>query len=404
MSLIDEGALIRADLMQLRRELHQDPEVGLQLPKTQAKVLHELRDLDLEIFLGQRTTSVTAVLRGARPGPSVLLRGDMDALPVREETGLDFASVNGNMHACGHDLHTAGLIGAARILNGHREEIEGNVIFMFQPGEEGYNGASIMIEEGVLDAAGDRPVAAYGIHVAPGPLGVFNTRPGPLLAASSDLHVQVTGAGGHGSRPESAVDPVPCLAEIIMGLQAMVTRRFSVFDPVVLTVTQLAASQAINVIPASAQLGATVRSLSQESVSRLNELTKRLAEGIAAAHGCTAEVQFDTSYPVTMNDGDETAATVAELRSLLGPERVAQLPDPIMGSEDFSFVLQEIPGTFVMLSCSPPDVNPETAAYNHSPQVLFDDSVLGDQAAALAALALNKVSASRRSPQATTSK
>ncbi|WP_427017525.1 M20 metallopeptidase family protein [Pseudarthrobacter sp. P1] len=391
MPFIQEGAALLPDLVALRRRLHQTPEIGLELPGTQAAVLEALDGLGLEITLGRRTTSVVAVLRGARPGPTVLLRGDMDALPVVEQSGLDYASKNGAMHACGHDLHTAGLVGAARLLAAHRDELAGNVLFMFQPGEEGCNGASIMIEEGLLEATGDRPVAAYAIHVGPGPRGVFSTRPGPVLAGSNELHVRVIAEAGHGSQPHTAKDPVPALAEIVGALQTLASRRFSVFDPIVLTVTQLEAGEAINVIPESARLGATVRALSQESVDKLAKETALLASGIASAHGCAAEVTFNVLYPVTVNDDAETLRSLAVLREQFGQERVKESPAPAMGSEDFSYVLNEVPGTFLMLGATPPGVDPDTAAFNHSPKVVFDDAVLGDQAAALVQLAFNKL-------------
>lgn len=391
MSFTEEGKALLPELVALRRGLHAEPELGLDLPKTQTRILEALDGLGLEITLGHRSTSVVAVLRGASEGPTVLLRGDMDALPITELTDLPYASTNGNMHACGHDLHVAGLVGAAKLLAAHRDELAGNVIFMFQPGEEGDGGAGIMIEEGVLDAAGDRPVAAYGIHVTPGPQGLFSTRSGPLMAGANELRVTVHGSGGHGSQPHTAKDPVPALAAIVTALQNMATRSFSVFDPIVLTVTQLEAGQAINVIPDSARLGATVRTLSNDSVDRLVSETKSLAEGIAAAHGCTAEVTFDVNYPVTVNDGDRTQEAIAELRELFGEDRVQEWDNPLMGSEDFSLVLNEVPGTFLFLSSSPEGVDPETAAWNHSARVLFDDAVLGDQAAALAQLAFNRI-------------
>lgn len=260
---VAEAVPLLPELVRLRRALHRSPEVGLDLPQTQQAVLAEIDGLGLEVHRGSETTSVTAVLHGDTPGPAVLIRGDMDGLPVEEETGLEYASNNGAMHACGHDLHTAGLVGAARLLAGHRRELRGDVVFMFQPGEEGYAGASVMIREGLLEVTGATPIAAHAIHVAPGPMGVFHTRRGPLLAGSSNLHITVHGKGGHGSRLEASTDPVPAVAEIVLALQAMVTRRFSVFDPVVLTVTQLSAGQAINVIPAEASLAATVRTLSR---------------------------------------------------------------------------------------------------------------------------------------------
>src|SRR5690606_25005369 len=292
MTLSAEAQDLLPDLVALRRRLHQVPEIGLDLPQTQAIVLEALEGLPLEITTGSATTSVVAVLRGGRPGPTVLLRGDMDGLPVTEATDLPYAATTGTMHACGHDLHTAGLVGAARLLSAHREELTGSVVFMFQPGEEGFGGAKVMLEEGLLDVSGDKPVAAYAIHVFPGTRGEFQYRGGPALGGSNVLQVTVTGRGGHGSQPHRAADPVAALVSIAGELQTMVTRRFSVFDPVVLTITQLTGGQAVNVIPETASLGATVRTLSHESVELMRQATKQLADGIAAAHGCTAEVVF----------------------------------------------------------------------------------------------------------------
>lgn len=389
MSFITAGAEILEDLVALRRDLHAEPEIGLDLPLTQAKVLAAIDGLGLEITLGKETTSVVAVLRGAKAGPTVLLRGDMDALPVKELTGLDYASTNGNMHACGHDLHTAGLVGAARLLAARRGELAGNVLFMFQPGEEGHNGAGVMLGEGLLDATGEEPVAAYAIHVGPGPMGVFMTKPGPVLAGSNELHVTVRGVGGHGSQPHLTKDPVPALLEIGTALQTMATRKFNAFDPIIVTVTQLSGGEALNVIPESASLGATVRTLSVASTEKFAAESKQLAEGIAAAHGCTATVEFVVTYPVTHNDPAATAKTLEVLRGQFGEERVVQMETAMMGSEDFSLVLAEVPGTFISLSCSPDGLDLSTAEFNHSPRVLFDDSVLGDQAAALAQLAFS---------------
>lgn len=382
-----EARALADDLIALRRELHRNPELGNDLPETQARVLAALEGLPLEITTGTSLTSVTAVLRGAKPGPTVLLRGDMDGLPVDEQTGLDFASANGNMHACGHDLHTAGLVGAARLLSAHRDELCGNVIFMFQPGEEGPGGAAPMIEEGVLDAAGTRADAAFGVHVLPGEPGTFTTRRGPLMAGSNILRVTFHGAGGHGSQPHNALDPVPPLVEYCQALQVMVTRRFSVFDPVVLAVTNLSAGEAVNVIPASASMGGSVRTLSQETTTAFPQHAKELADSIAAAHGCTAEFSWEVLYPPTLNDPEQAGFTLDTLAQVFGAERVNDAEDPFMGSEDFSFVLQEVPGAFYFLHASPPEIDPDTAAMNHSPLVQFDDAVLADQAASLAALA-----------------
>jgi hippurate hydrolase len=347
-----------------------------------------LSGLPLEISTGKEVTSVVAVLRGGAPGPTVLLRGDMDALPVVEETGLEYAAENGNMHACGHDLHTAGLIGAARLLSAHREELRGNVIFMFQPGEEGLGGAGYMLREGLLEASGDKPIAAYALHVwSQAAKGTFQLRPGTIMASSNQLHITVRGKGGHGSMPDRTVDPVPVVAEIVLALQAYTTRRVNVFDPVVITVTQLEAGVAINVIPNTARLGATVRTLSDAMLDQLTRELPALAERIAAAHGCTVDARLDPQYPVTVNDAGRTAETVEVLTGLFGAERVQPLDNPLMGAEDFSMVLREVPGAFAMVGARPDDVTAEEAPSNHSSLVRFDDAVLSDTSAALAHLA-----------------
>lgn len=384
-----DAAALLPELVALRRALHAAPEVGFELPATQAAVLAAIDGLGLEVARGGSLSSVTAVLRGAAPGPNVVLRADMDALAIAEETGLDFASVNGAMHACGHDLHVAGLVGAARLLADRRSQIAGSVTFMFQPGEEAGGGAPLMLAEGVLDAAGPRAVAAYGIHVLPGVPGVFSTKSGPLMGGANVLRVSVHGVGGHGSRPHQAVDPVPVLAEVILALQSWVTRRFDVFDPVVLSVTKLAASEILNVIPDTASFAATVRTLSAASVQKVQAELPALVGHIAAAHGCRAEVEFEVVYPVTVNSPAETASALAVLRDTFGAERVETLTAPVMASEDFSFVLEEVPGAFVFLGATPAGIDPADAEMNHSPRAVFDDAVLADQAAALAALALS---------------
>lgn len=382
-----ESHALADDLRELRRDLHRDPEIGLDLPKTQRRILDALEGLPLEITLGQELSSIVAVLRGALPGPTVLLRGDMDALPVDEATGLDFASTNGNMHACGHDLHVSGLVGAAKLLSAHQSELKGTVAFMFQPGEEGMGGAKIMLEEGMFDTIGQKPDAAYAIHVAPGVPGTFVTRPGTIMAGANTLHVTMHGSGGHSSRPEDAVDPVRPILEFGQALQTMVTGSFSVFDPIVAQVTQLEAGDAVNVIPASAKLGASVRTLSLESTRKFPERATQLAESIAAAHGCTAEVVWTEQYPVTVNDGAEADFALRVLADRFGAEGAVQVPDPLMGSEDFSFVLEQVPGAFMFFFVTPEGIDPGSAATNHSPEVQFDDAHLPDQAAALATLA-----------------
>mgnify|MGYP003575135685 CR=1 FL=1 len=387
-----DGAAILHELVTLRRELHADPEIGTNLPRTQQRLLNALEGLPLEITLGERLTSIVAVLRGELPGPTVLLRGDMDGLPVTEKTGLPYRSENGAMHACGHDLHMAGLVGAARLLSAHRSQIPGNVIFMFQPGEEVLLGAKMMIDEGLLTAAGDIPVAAYGLHVAPGPFGHFALSAGTATAGSTRISITIHGKGGHGSRPHEAVDPVPILAETILALQSLVTRQLDAQDPVVLTLTVLEAGTTGNVIPDTATAKGTLRNLSDQALTKAKDKIARLVPAIAEAHGASAQIEMTEGCPVLVNSTELTDQSESVLSTAFGASRVTRKDTTsVMGSEDFSFVAQKVPASFFRLLVSPADLDPSETSYNHSPLVRFDDAILGDQAAALAGLALNRL-------------
>lgn len=399
MSLMDLLELAKRHapaMVDLRRALHRAPELGLHLPDTQARVLEALDGLPLEVTTGTGLSSVVAVLRGGAGGPGspvVLLRGDMDALPVTEEVDVDYRSEReGLMHACGHDLHVAGLVGAARILCDLREELAGDVVFMFQPGEEGPGGAAPMIEEGLLEAAG-RPVdAAYAVHVTSSehPLGQWFARPGAMMSAVDRAVVTMRGAGGHGSQPHRALDPVPALCEVVLALQTMVTRTFDAFDSVVLTVGRISAGTADNIIPDTAELAATLRTFSPETRDTAVAAIERVAHGVAAAHGLTAEVSFSESYPATVNDDAEYALAVEAVGDLFGPERFTLMPNPEMGSEDMSFVMQQVPGAYLFVSaCGAEDY--EHAPDNHSPRAAFDDSVVPDAAALLAEVARRRL-------------
>jgi len=393
----DDARALQDDLAQLRRTLHTIPEIGLDLPRTQEHVLAALDGLPLEVTTGTATTSVVAVLRGGasagdRPS-AVLLRGDMDALPVVEQTGEDFASTNGAMHACGHDLHTAALVGAAKLLCRHRDQLAGDVVFMFQPGEEGFDGAGVMLREGVLEAAGRRVDHAFGMHVFSNqiPGGTFVSRPGSILSASHALRVTVRGAGGHGSAPHHARDPISAAAEMVTSLQVMITRTFDIFDPVVLSVGMFAGGTKRNIIPDTASFEATVRRFSDVNVDRLQDGIGRVLEGVAAAHGVAVDWDFAAEYPLTVNDAEQTAFAANVIRDLLGEQRYETLDQPISGSEDFSRVLAAVPGAFIGLGACPPELDPLKSPMNHSPRARFDDSVLGDAAAVYAALAVKRL-------------
>jgi amidohydrolase len=366
------------DITELRHTLHRTPEIGLELPLTQQLVLAELDGLGLEVSTGTALSSVTAVLRGAPGGSTVLLRGDMDALPVTEATGLEFASkIHGAMHACGHDLHTAMLVGAARLLSAHRDDLAGDVVFMFQPGEEGWNGAGAMIAEGVLTASGRRADSAYGMHVSSGrlPRGIFTTRPGPLMAASDRLHVTVQGAGGHGSTPHLTKDPISVAAQLVGDLQTLVTRRFDVFDPVVVTVGQFHAGTRRNIIPDEAEFDATIRTFSDAARDRIREEAVRLCEHVAAGYGLDVEASFEAEYPVTVNDNAQAAFAAGVAAEVFGDDGYQHMVSPLTGAEDFSRVLNEVPGCYLFLGASPSD-DWEHAPSNHSARATFDDSVL----------------------------
>jgi amidohydrolase len=375
-------AAARADAdrtVELRRRLHRQPEVGLQLPATQAMVLAALGDLPIELTTGTSTSSVVGVLRGARPGPTYLLRGDMDALPLTETTGLPFASeVPGAMHACGHDTHVAMLAGAARLLAERRDTLAGQVVFMFQPGEEGHHGARFMLAEGLLDVVPDAPVSgAFALHITTVfPTGTINVRPGAMMASADQFRITVHGRGGHASTPHLAADPVPVAAEIVLALQAMVTRRVDVFDPAVVTVGHLEAGTKDNIIPPSAVMDGTIRTLSAERRADVLASVQRVAEHVAAAQDLRAEFVRVEGYPVTVNDAGVAAQVTAAAAQLLGEQASAVMPAPLMGAEDFSYVLEQVPGAMAFLGACPPDLDPGTAPGNHSDLVVFDEDAL----------------------------
>ena len=382
------------ELQTLRRKLHQIPEFGLELPNTLKAILDEVSGLG-EITLGKSITSAVLRIKGDLPGPTVLLRADMDALAVIEDTGLEFSSTNGFMHACGHDLHMAMGVGAAKILASRSSELKGEVIIFFQPGEEGHHGADIMIEEQALMVSGSKPIRAYGLHVFSSyPLGMMGSRSGPLMASAGDLLVTVSGSGGHGSMPWLSKDPISVLNEIMTAIQTMVTKRFSAFDPVIVNIGWVRAGDTAttNVIPETASFGATVRVFSEENASKLKQYTQELVTSIAEGFGLSATVEFTRATKVLMNDPAAIASVEKVTSEVFGAGRYINLPTPIAGGEDFASILSEVPGAFVFMGACPPDKDYTSAATNHSNKAVFDDSILGDGAALLACLAVDALS------------
>ena len=368
----------------IRRDLHMWPEIGLDLPKTRERVLEALDGLPLDITLHKTTSGIAAMLTGDKPGPTVMLRGDMDALPMPEDTGLDFASkVDNVMHACGHDTHVAMLAGAAKMLSERKATLPGRVLFMFQPGEEGYGGAEYMLDEGILDVGPNRDgsesplTAAYALHITSSlPAGFIGTKGGPIMASSDVLRIEVKGKGGHASEPFRTLDPVPVACEIVTALQAFVTRRVEIWDPAVITVTKLIAGTATNVIPEVARVEGTIRAMSAATRKKVHDGIKRVAEGIAAAHDMEATVEVELGYPVTVNDGPSADFALDVAEAIVGSNAALRMPHAVMGAEDFSYVLEKKPGAMVFLGGTPHNKDFRTAAPNHSNRVMFEEDAM----------------------------
>ena len=379
---IGEGAL--DEVVALRRAIHADPEVGLHCPRTTEKAKAALAGLPLEIHDSTSTTGFVAILRGGARGVNghagsngrtVLLRGDMDALPMGEETGLPFASRNaGAMHACGHDAHTAMLVGAAKALSARRDELPGTVVFMFQPGEEGHHGARFMIEDGLLAHAA--PEAAFALHISPNmPAGMLVSRAGALLASAETVHAVIRGKGGHAAMPHDNIDPLPIACEIVLALQTFIARRVPVADPAVLTITTMkAGTGAHNIIGDTAELLGTLRTLSEGTRTTMHAAFARIVTGIAAAHGASAEAWIDQGYPVTQND-PRAVALFEECAAATGAG-YQTMPAPMMGGEDFAYVLRDVPGAMAFIGVAPEGSDHRTNPPLHNTRMTIEESVM----------------------------
>ena len=389
-TLLDDARRELPGIVAIRRQIHVEPEIGLNLPRTSATIVGELEALGLPAGQGRTTTSVVSVIEGGRPGPTILLRADMDALPLQEDTGLSFASaVPGVMHACGHDTHVAMLLGAARLLVERRSALPGSVLLMFQPGEEGFHGARYMLDEGLLEGPGSGVTGAFAIHISNQyEAGTINLRPGPELASNDTIRITVKGRGGHASAPHLAVDPIVVAAQIVLWLEVMVTRSIDVFDPAVITIAHVSAGTTTNIIPEKAFLEGTMRTVSEATREATRALIRQVVEGIALTNGVVAEVEIEPGYPVTVNDPAFAAFVSDVARELLGADAVRPMEAPIMGAEDFSYVLQQVRGALAFLGGRPARLDPLTAPQNHSNRVVFDEAAMATGAALYAAVAL----------------
>ena len=371
----DDLDAVVADAAQLRRAIHRRPELGTDNPETQRLILAALEPLGFDVSVGSGITSVVADLVGGRPGPTILLRADTDALPMTEESGEEFSSeYPGRAHTCGHDAHVAMLVGAARLLAARRDDLAGTVRFMFQPGEEGFGGAAVMIDEGVLDDV----AAAFAIHVSPNvPIGFVAGRSGPIMAATDDFEVTVRGRGAHASTPHFGNDPIPVACEIVTALQMFVTRRIDAFDPAVVTVGRISGGTTTNVIAETAEIAGTIRTMSDATRVKIRAGFERVVRNIAAAHECDVEIQLRAGYPVTRNDDGFATLAAGVVGDVLGDGRYFELPTPIMGAEDFSYVLQQVPGAMVFLGACPDDIADSlTAPSCHSNHMRLNEDAL----------------------------
>jgi hippurate hydrolase len=384
--LLEAARSLQGETIELRRSIHAEPEIGLQLPVTQKKIVESLTGLGLNITLGESTTSVVADLDTGKPGPTVLLRGDMDALPMQEDFVSDFQSTReGAMHACGHDAHVAMLASAARLLSENKSEFTGKIRFMFQPGEEGYHGAKYMIEEGVLDGV-DR---AFAIHVVTNmPNGLIATKAGPLLASADHFEITVHGRGGHASAPQHCIDPIPPAAAMVGGLHNIISRDIDPTQSAVLTIAHIEAGTTTNIIPPSAFLEGTIRAFDEGVRSKIKEAVERVARGTSQAHGCTCSCEVIPGYPVTINNDEQALLTARVATALVGADGFHMTEDPALAAEDFSYVLNQVPGAMAMLGVCPDDVSPADAEPNHSNFMRVNESALYNGVGLYAAMAM----------------
>lgn len=411
--LAGNGPALAADPQQLleqtedkviewRRHIHQNPELGNREFETAKYIQQHLEDLGMKVETGVAHTGVVALLKGGKPGPTVALRADMDALPVTEEVDLPFASkatteYNGEdvgvMHACGHDTHVAMLMGAAEVLAGMRDELNGDVLFVFQPAEEGApdgeeGGAELMLKEGLFEKY--KPDVAFGQHVTSNlPVGVIGYRSGPLMASSDEFRITVDGRQTHGSRPWGGVDPITTAAQIVTGTQTIVSRQIDITkEPAVVSFGVIDGGVRNNIIPDSVYLNGTIRNFDMDNRAQIFDKLKITAENIAESSGAKATVQILEGYPVTVNDPDLTAEALPTLRAAAGDKRVIEVPK-ITGAEDFSFFAQQVPGFYYFLGVTPKGKDPATAASNHSPRFYVDESALQVGTEAITRLALD---------------
>jgi amidohydrolase len=373
------------EVVATRRDLHVHPELGFEEHRTSALVAERLGELGFEVHTGIGQTGVVGVLRGMRPGKTVMLRADMDALPIDEENDVPYRSGTPvHMHACGHDGHVAMLLGAARVVATRRDEVAGTVCFLFQPAEEGKGGAKAMVADGVLERFGIE--RAYGLHLASShPVGQVGLRAGPFYASSDSIEITIEGKGGHGAAPHLSIDPVYVASQFVVAVQQVVSRQVDPIEPAVVTIGAINGGTTHNVIPSRVRLLGTVRAFDADVRARMSERIERVLRGVCESSGATYDFTYLWRYPVTSNDAEQTRYTRALAERVVGTERVAEVPK-LMGAEDFSFFAERVPACFFTIGSNG---GPNSAFPHHHARFDIDETALETGVRMMIALALD---------------
>ena len=376
---------ILTEVVATRRDLHRHPELGFEEHRTAGMVAERLRGLGFEVTTGIGKTGVVGVLRGARPGKTIMLRADMDALPLDEENDVPYRSQTKRiMHACGHDGHVAMLLGAARAVMDRRAEVAGTVCFLFQPAEEGQGGAKAMIEDGVLERFGIE--RAYGLHLSSAhPVGQLGFREGPFYASSDSIEITVEGKGGHGAAPHTSIDPVYVASQFVVALQQVVSRNIDPLQPAVVTIGAINGGTTHNVIPSRVRLLGTVRAFDARVREKMAERIERVLRGICESSGATYAFEYLWRYPVTSNDTEQTRYARALAQRVVGEPRVTDVPK-LMGAEDFSFFAERVPACFFSLGSKG---GPSSRFPHHHARFDIDEGALETGVRMMTALALD---------------
>jgi amidohydrolase len=382
---VEPPASLIERVIALRRDLHRHPELGFEEHRTAAIVAEWLHDLGYDVHTGIAATGVVGVLRGRAPGKTIMLRADMDALPIDEENSVDYRSRNaGRMHACGHDGHVAILLGAAELIAARRAELAGTVCLVFQPAEEGYGGGARMVREGILERFGIE--RAYGLHLSSThPVGQLGFREGPIYASSDSLEITIEGRGGHGAAPHLSIDPIYLAGEFIVAVQQVVSRQIDPLEPAVVTIGAIHGGTTHNVIPSRVKLMGTVRAFNPEVRAQMAERIERVLKGVCDTGGATYDFAYLWRYPVTSNDAEQTRYVKALAQQTVGGDSVIDVAQ-IMGAEDFSFFAEKVPACFYTLGTAG---GPDSSWPHHHARFDIDEAALANGVRMMCAIALH---------------